>query len=147
RGGEHEHPHDVAGGHQLPDQLVTVHTGQVAVEDHHVVPGEGGLLVALHAVVGHVDGRALGPQPPRDGVGPPTLVLPHQYPHGQPSPSCWAAACSVGAPALGGRTSPASWATVSVICLATACAVNPRSLSRSPREAGSRSSCGSASRC
>src|SRR5690606_38943119 len=55
RGGEHEHPHDVAGGDQFPDQLVTVHTGQVAVEDHHVVPGEGGLLVALLAVVGHVD--------------------------------------------------------------------------------------------
>jgi hypothetical protein len=58
-----------------------VHAGQVAVEHHHVVPGDQRQFVPDRTVVGDVDGHALAPQAARDRVGEVVLVFDHEYPH------------------------------------------------------------------
>src|SRR5437868_6610254 len=54
---------------------------RAAIEHHHVVPGDRGLLVDAVPVVGDVDLHALPAQPPGQGVGQRPLVLHDQHPH------------------------------------------------------------------
>ena len=71
-------------GDDPPAHLVAVHAGQVAVEDHHVVAGDGQPLQRVVAVEDHVDGHALAAQPGADGAGQDLEVLDDQHPHAAP---------------------------------------------------------------
>jgi D-alanyl-D-alanine carboxypeptidase/D-alanyl-D-alanine-endopeptidase (penicillin-binding protein 4) len=79
--GEHQHPGQRAGRHQVGADLVAVDTRQVPVQHHDVVPGHQGHLVSRRSVGGDVDGEPLAPQPARDGLGQGLFVLDHEHPH------------------------------------------------------------------
>ncbi|GAA2350118.1 hypothetical protein GCM10010376_85310 [Streptomyces violaceusniger] len=59
--------------------------GQVAVEDHHVVAGDGKMFEGGSSVQDDVDGHALMAQPVSDGAGEDLEVLDDEDPH-RPSP-------------------------------------------------------------
>ena len=68
-------------GDQLPAHVVAMDGGEIAVQHHHVVRVDGGLLQRLGAVEGEVDGEAVAPQPARDRARKVALVLDQQHAH------------------------------------------------------------------
>ena len=84
RGREHEHLRLRLLGVERAAHVVAVQLGEVAVEDHHVVPVGAGLVQTVQAVGGHIDRHALVAQAVRDPIGQQRLVLDQQHPHPEP---------------------------------------------------------------
>jgi hypothetical protein len=61
-----------------------MHDGQVTVEHHDVVAGEGGPIQGVTTVEGHVGGDALTPEACGDQFGQLGLVFDNQHTHRAP---------------------------------------------------------------
>ena len=88
-GGEHQHPAVRTLGHQGPADVVAVHAGNVAVEDHHVVGGRGDVVEGVAAVEDDVDGHPGLAEAGRHGHGQLGVVFDHQHPHSLSSYHRW----------------------------------------------------------
>src|SRR6266540_2120364 len=79
--GQHQHPALRVLGHDLSADLVAVGSGQVPVQHHDVVAGDGQIVEGVVAVEDHVDGHALAAQSGPDGAGQDLEVFNDQHSH------------------------------------------------------------------
>ena len=79
--GQHQDPARRPVGRQPPAYLVAVHSGQVPVQHHDVIAGDGQMLERVVPVENDVDGHALAAKPGPDRLGQDLEVFNYQHSH------------------------------------------------------------------